>query len=251
MRSRSTLLSHILGSNPAIDGYCELHQGYRWRFDLLRQSIAIRRAVGTPLEGHYRLDKILHNLHGCSPSLLTKIKPFVIFMLRPPAETFASLYRFGQQKRFRKRYMNHQKILHYYCKRLAKLEQISNQDGLQSIYLDSSSLVKETEATLHTLTNWLALKQPLSPNYASFRYTGTNYKGDTSEHIRSGKVLAQTSKTAHEFPQDMLDAAQQQFLTTRAILIENCSLPHATPDLPAEHNEKTSEISYFPTPTTQ
>jgi hypothetical protein len=36
MRSYSSLLCHILGSHPQIDGYCETHIKYRTRFDLLR-----------------------------------------------------------------------------------------------------------------------------------------------------------------------------------------------------------------------
>jgi hypothetical protein len=41
MRSRSSLLSHILGSHPQVIGYSELHQSYqRWSDLLWRRTLA-------------------------------------------------------------------------------------------------------------------------------------------------------------------------------------------------------------------
>jgi hypothetical protein len=61
MRSYSSVLSHILGSHPQIDGYCETHIRYRWHFDLLRLQRRVRQLTGEPLRGDYVLDKILHD----------------------------------------------------------------------------------------------------------------------------------------------------------------------------------------------
>jgi hypothetical protein len=41
MRSRSSLLSHILGSNREINGHSELHQNYTGRKSLLEMKLNI------------------------------------------------------------------------------------------------------------------------------------------------------------------------------------------------------------------
>jgi hypothetical protein len=43
MRSYSSVLSHILGSHPQIDGYCETHIKYRTRLDLWRLHHRVRQ----------------------------------------------------------------------------------------------------------------------------------------------------------------------------------------------------------------
>src|SRR5215467_8996279 len=53
MRSYSSLLCHILGSHPEIDGYCETHIKYRWYFDLLRLRYRVVTLTGEPLRGRY------------------------------------------------------------------------------------------------------------------------------------------------------------------------------------------------------
>ena len=61
MRSYSSLLCHILGSHPQVDGYCETHIKYRTWLDLLRLRSRVVQLTGEPLRGRYILDKVLHN----------------------------------------------------------------------------------------------------------------------------------------------------------------------------------------------
>ena len=53
MRSYSSLLCHILGSHPQINGYCETHVKYRSRFDLLRLRSRVVKLTGEPLQSDY------------------------------------------------------------------------------------------------------------------------------------------------------------------------------------------------------
>src|SRR6056297_3250288 len=61
IRSRSTLLSHILGSNPSISGYSESHNSYsNWK-DFARMRIRIYHANTNKSNPKFFLDKLLWN----------------------------------------------------------------------------------------------------------------------------------------------------------------------------------------------
>lgn len=70
MRSYSTLLSHVLGSNKNIDGYSELHYSYLNKLEGLKAKIQIMYTLGSGLSGNYILDKLLHNENQISESFL-------------------------------------------------------------------------------------------------------------------------------------------------------------------------------------
>src|SRR5262245_63080843 len=85
IRSYSSLLSHVLGSHPEIDGYCETHLRYHFPFDVMRLRRRVRKLTGEPLGGRYVLDKILHN-YAMSPSILESRRTRAVFLLRQPEE---------------------------------------------------------------------------------------------------------------------------------------------------------------------
>lgn len=91
MRSRSSLLSHILGSNPAISGYSESHHSYLdWKhFARLR----IRAYSGNRGKSNlkYTLDKILWNNYRISNQMCLKENLKIIFLLREPEDTLKSI----------------------------------------------------------------------------------------------------------------------------------------------------------------
>jgi hypothetical protein len=70
MRSYSTLLSQILGSNKNIDGYSELHYSYLNQLDGLKAKIQIMYTLGSGLNGKHILDKLSHNENQISDSFL-------------------------------------------------------------------------------------------------------------------------------------------------------------------------------------
>src|SRR4051812_40983666 len=61
MRSYSSLLAHVLGSSPEVDGYGETLLRYQLPLDLWRLRRQVRRSTGQPLRGTWLLDKVLHN----------------------------------------------------------------------------------------------------------------------------------------------------------------------------------------------
>src|SRR5258707_13269189 len=59
MRSYSSVLSHVLGSHPQINGYCETHTKYRTYFDLWKLHRRGRKLTGEAATRDYVLDKML------------------------------------------------------------------------------------------------------------------------------------------------------------------------------------------------
>src|SRR5215469_10659813 len=94
MRSYSSLLCHILGSHPQIDGYCETHIKYRTRLDLLRLRSRVVRLTGEPLHGRYVLDKILHN-YPLADGILRSHNTLALVLLRRPVPTVRSIINMG------------------------------------------------------------------------------------------------------------------------------------------------------------
>ena len=88
MRSRSTLLAHILGSNPEIGGYFELHKSYLNWLDL----IILRLRVQLDNKNiKFALDKILWNRLQISEKICLKENLKIIFLLRKPEDTIKSI----------------------------------------------------------------------------------------------------------------------------------------------------------------
>src|SRR5690606_30087767 len=59
MRSYSSLLCHILNSNPEVAGYVETHSSYASRADLWRLKRRVFLGTDAEVGGRYVLDKIL------------------------------------------------------------------------------------------------------------------------------------------------------------------------------------------------
>ncbi len=96
MRSYSSLLCHILGSHPEIDGYCETHIKYRWYLDLVRLRRRVVKLTGEPLRGRYVLDKVLHD-YPLAASILRSPGARGIVLLRRPKATVRSIMNMGQR----------------------------------------------------------------------------------------------------------------------------------------------------------
>ena len=126
MRSRSSLLSHVLGSNSEICGYRELHRSYLNQIDLLETRIDLYHDQKKELHNKYLLDKILHNDHIVSSKIFEIAQPKIIFLLREPKSTFESMINMGYITGI-DWYKDPQKVLKYYASRLLELEKYAKQ----------------------------------------------------------------------------------------------------------------------------
>ena len=187
MRSRSTLLSHILGSNPEITGYTEHHKSYEdWiDFIYLRRRLfqMNKEELGTPM----LLDKILHNVHVLSDWAMKKSNVKIIVLLRKPEESVKSIINLGSLEGHED-YKDPGYAINYYCERLDHLWQIREKIRHNCFYIESDRILDATLTLLADLSEWLELKTPLDSKYDTFELSGKPYYGDPSKNITLGKI---------------------------------------------------------------
>ena len=187
MRSYSSVLSHVLGSHPQIDGYCETHLRYRFSFDLLRLMWRVRRLTGEPLRGRYLLDKILHN-YPVTTAILENPHTRGIFLLRQPVDVVQSIVHMGRHLDLNEQNSNVANATNYYVERLSQLTRLAHVFGKRAAFVESEALMSRTDETLTFLQHFLSLDSPLERRYRSFSKTGQPGYGDPSELIHSGEI---------------------------------------------------------------
>lgn len=219
MRSRSSVLSHVLGSNADVCGYRELHINYRNRVDLLQMRACLYGELSAEIEGKYLFDKILHDSHVVSDRLLDRIKPKVIFLLRKPEDTLKSIINMGHRASIEWCTIPEQ-ATDYYCSRLSTLEAYAAGRGGQYFFIESDHLVEHTDEVLRQLTKWLQLYEPLKKNYSLFDNTGKPGFGDPLDHIRSGTVKKTTGYASITVPSDLLRKAEAAYEQCKTRLLK-------------------------------
>lgn len=209
MRSGSSLLTHILVSNPDILGYGETMTRYTAPrdFDLLALKIwyTLRQwPFRNPVR--YLLDKLLHNvlLSPEDMSLLFKHQVRLVFLFRDPGDTLSSLVRSLGYTPAR--------AIAYLTERLDMLHQYVEQvpSDYPAVTLTYRQLVYETPAALEMLRSFLDLRVPLSEDYRLLKTTGMPGIGDFSSNIRTGRIVRQrstTSNTLELFAPELIDEA--------------------------------------------
>src|SRR5690606_9289121 len=139
MRSRSTVLSHILGNNPEVCGYKELHFSYKNQLSLINMQIALVKDLKCNLKNRYLFDKILHN-STISDEVLYKAQPKIIFLLRTPEETLKSILNMGFKTGV-DWYKDPVKVTDYYCNRLNQMEQLAQRISNEYLFIESTGLI--------------------------------------------------------------------------------------------------------------
>jgi hypothetical protein len=187
MRSYSSVLSHVLGSHPQIDGYCETHLRYRFSFDLLRLKWRVRKLTGEPLRGRYVLDKILHN-YAVATAILDNPRTRGIILLRQPVDVVQSIVHMGRHLDLNEQNSNVANATQYYVERLGQLAKLARAFGQRAAFVESETLMARTDETLGFLQDFLGLDSPLERRYRSCAKTGKPGYGDPSEMIHSGEI---------------------------------------------------------------
>lgn len=193
MRSYSSVLAHVLGSHPEIDGYCETHLRYYFPFDVLRLHWRVRKLTGEPLRGRYVLDKILHN-YAIAPGILESRRTRAVLLLRQPADVMQSILHMGTHLDPREQNTNLEHVTGYYIARLERLTDLARKLGRRAAFIESEALLERTEHTLQFLRDHLELSDPLERRYRSFSKTGKPKFGDPSPAIRAGEIVSKRAK---------------------------------------------------------
>lgn len=225
MRSRSTVLCHVLGSHAEIVGYSELHRCYNNRFDLLkmRADLCVETAQGSTkrnLSNKFLLDKILHNEIVVSDELLEQAQPKVIILLREPEATLKSIIQMGYRTGVAW-YQDPERAAAYYCKRLDALAEYGRKLNGRYFYLPADELIENTDKTLTQLTEWLALRSPLVRHYEQFPNTGKRHFGDSSRNIHSGVIKKTKRHHAVVLTEAALEKANASYQRCHMQLLEH------------------------------
>lgn len=217
MRSRSSVLSHILGSNEGICGYREMHKSYVNYKDVVNMKATLKEEFKDEIEGRYLLDKILHNNQEISRKVIDITNPKFIFLLREPESTIKSIIKMGIT-RGNDLYKNPKDATNYYCSRLNRLSELAEVQNRDFIFVDSDDLVKKTDSVLSSLTGWLGLESPLTSDYKIFNNTGKPSHGDPSKNILGGKLMKTGGHPEIEIPSQLLQEANVSYERCKRIL---------------------------------
>jgi hypothetical protein len=227
MRSYSSLLCHILASNPAISGYIEQHQEYQTHLDLLELRIKVAHTTGNKLVGTYVLDKLLHNKADISPEILKRDDVFCLFLVREPEQTIKSTLAMVGRKKPQMGEEGNWKSdpASYYVRRLERLIEVAADKPQRSAFLDADRLVEATEPVLSGLTRFLELEQPLSASYETFEFTGKPRLGDPGKFISAGQIVRERKDYSDiDVPEEDILRAKEAFEMTRTMLGEHCQI---------------------------
>ena len=193
MRSYTSLFGHILGSNPDICGYYEMHMGYYSWKSLIRQKL-LYFDQETPKPGFkYMFDKILHNEHSVSPDILNRKNAKVIFCLRQPGDSIPSIQKLYSRIDPGHPFNSESFASEYYMQRLTVLGSIANTLERGYFYLDADALKFESTRCLESLSDWLGLATRLSPHYELQKNTSAVRYGDSSGKLNAGRISTDTA----------------------------------------------------------
>lgn len=225
MRSRSSLLCHLLGSHPEISGYTESHIKYGGRTAFLQLRSHVSDALDGATLSRYVLDKVLHDWY-VYPPLLKQMHVIPIYLIRAPEESLKSLRHIMKDEddfEALRRSMKH------YCDRLRWMAQCCPQLDRPAVLIESNALIESTDAVFRLLEDVLGLSSSLEEAYEVFRYTGRPVYGDPSKNITSGTIIrSEQSSYQHEvrIPLDMLEEAKQEYDRCREVLSRHCRHLH-------------------------
>jgi hypothetical protein len=185
-RSRTTLLSHILGSHPEICGYRELHVAYRSPIDIFKARVALFEDRESFFQCRYLLDKILHNEWQFNEDLFCSENVKFIFIMREPERCMLSMIKRHLENNSKETVFLQSD---YYINRLHELEKYWLQVKGEKIFIDSDDLIINNKNVLSKLTGFLGLDQTLSKEYSIFEGTGKSGIGDMSQNIKHGQLI--------------------------------------------------------------
>ena len=223
MRSYSSLLCHILGSHPQVDGYCETHVKYRTRFDLLRLRSRVVKLTGEPLRGRYVLDKVLHN-YPLASSILRSPNTLSIVLVRRPVPTVQSIVNMGLHYSDIAWYRDLDAVTRYYEERVAALVHLADELRGRVMFLEAETLLSRTGDVLQNIGRFLELSEPLQSDYKRFAHTGEGGFGDPSETITTGRVTnaARDPRTPVMLPVALTARLEMAYAACSASLRDRC-----------------------------
>ena len=221
MRAYTSLVGHILGSHPEIDGYYEMHRAYVLADDLDRQLGQYEAHDVLKPTGRLLFDKLLHNDYTLNLALPELADATLLLALRPPAATLPSIVALFAQKDRDDLYATPEGATAYYVDRLAALAGFAARHPGRFHYFDADALLADTPRLFAALERWLMLETPLAADYRRFSQTGVAGAGDASPALASGRI--QRASSPATFDPVLLTRADAAYRDCRAQLIAHAA----------------------------
>ncbi|MDB9525591.1 sulfotransferase family protein [Oscillatoria sp. CS-180] len=219
MRSGSSLLTHILNTNPDIAGYGETHICYQSSEDFKKLLFKVYWQAkeyrnfsdlqDLALSETYILDKLLHNNKLTDLNLLDSSSMNCIFLIREPKRTLNSI-------RDLKPNWSEEETLYYYCKRLEGLVSYAEKidSPARSLLIEHDQLINETTSVFEALKHFLGTEVGFSEEYQLLKTTGAKHVGDHRGNILSGQIVRTPRKLNETVSPASIEQAQ--------VVYENC-----------------------------
>lgn len=222
MRAYSSLIGHILGSHPHIDGYYEMHLSYSRAADLDKQLRLYMQSEAPKPGSIYLFDKLLHNDYVLDTRILEGSDYRILMSIRSPEYSLKSIMHLFQAKQTDELYADPAQATDYYIQRLKSLATFSKKNPGRYFYFDAELIKTDSQNLLRALTRWCELTTALSDQYQTFTLTGKARAGDSSDFISSGKI--ETSE--NRYPGIKLEAqhivrAEQAYDEYRGVMLRN------------------------------
>ncbi|MDY6782651.1 MAG: sulfotransferase [Cyanobacteriota bacterium] len=227
MRSGSSLLTHILSSNPEIMGYGETHLQYASEADFkkLMLKVCLRSQESRGFEvferlnmnSRYILDKVLHNNKFINTEFIKSENLYFIFLIREPQRSLASICELKQN-------WNSEQALRYYAGRLDYLQQYARiiNGKKRSLFITYEQLLNQSNLVFEGLQKLLNTQNPFSEEYQILKTTGMKSVGDSKGNIKAGRIVREKRKIAVDIEPELADLGIQSFEQCSQTLSKYC-----------------------------
>lgn len=228
MRSGSSLLTHLLITNPEVIGYGETHIQYRSEADFRKliyqvywQSQDFRKLgdlENLKMNHRYVLDKVLHNNKFLQKDFLKSENIYVIFLLREPQRTVASMLD-------QKPHWSEDDAVQYYNGRLSALEEYAQiiNNRKRTLLITHDQIINQSQAVFQGLQNFLATQTGFSEEYKILKTTGKRSIGDFKENIKAGRIVRKNRELNIEVSPQALDLTNHKFQQCLERLSQSCT----------------------------
>lgn len=188
MRSGSTLLLHLLLTNPEVAAVGERNVSYASAADLARLALAARWARARPLRRlRYVVDQVNHNKFTPDAQLLRGARVRLVFLLREPQSALASLLELSRT--YYDDSWTVSRAVDYYVERLQGLATLaaSIEHPGRAVLVRYEMLTSRPAQVLESLRRFLGLSEGFSQTYPVQAFT--RQRGDPGPKIAAGAVL--------------------------------------------------------------
>ncbi|HEV3386203.1 MAG TPA: hypothetical protein VG097_15390 [Gemmata sp.] len=216
MRCGSSLMVHILTSNPDIAGYGETHLDYDSIADLEKLATNIYFTLRRIRPSRLVLDKILHNEYLKSDQILLAKSCIFPIMAREAISSVRSMVT-SLPGRLRQTNPHSEDLLtmaaDYYRRRLDTLFHYA--EALASLgrcwYFTYDDLVERSAKVFRMLEHCLELSHPLSESYTIGPKTGIHGYGDPSDNIKRGYIDRAIVRTSIAIPERLAETLTEHY----------------------------------------